>query len=152
VNALNSQREEALRVRYKIPGESVPAKTATPVVAVVPAKSVTERRVVITPASARPPKARVEGGAAAASVSGSYVIQVVTYPTKQDAEQIVGTFRRAGFRAFVKENTRPSGRLFYLVLLGGFRTEAEAQAQLLKFRAKEVARPFQDAFVKLNRS
>ena len=37
-------------------------------------------------------------------------------------------------------------------LLGGFRTEAEAQAQLLKFRAKEVARPFQDAFVRPSRS
>ena len=153
VNALNSQREEAMRARYKIPGESVPVKTPATVAAVVPAKPVTERPVVITPAPVRPKKVRAEGSAAtAAPLSGSYVIQVVTYPTQQDANQIVDTFRRAGLRAFVKENTRPSGRLFYLVLLGGFRTEAEAQAQLLKFRAKEVARPFQDAFVKSSRS
>jgi septal ring-binding cell division protein DamX len=152
VNALNSQREEAMRVRYKIPGE-VPAKTRT-VAPVVVAKPAVERPVVITPAPVRPAKARLSEGSRVSSipVSGPYVIQVVTYPTKQDADQVADTFKREGFRAFVKENTRPSGRLFYLVLLGGFRTEAEAQAQLLKFRAKEVARPFQDAFVRSSRS
>jgi septal ring-binding cell division protein DamX len=154
VNALNSQREEAMRVRYKIPGESVPEKIQDAVVAAVPAKPVAERPVVITPAPVRPKKVRApeEAAATASPSSGTYVIQVVTYPTRQDADQIVNTFRRAGLRAFVKEDARPSGRLFYLVFLGGFRTEAEAQAQLLKFRAKEVARPFQDAFVKLSRS
>ncbi|MFH1208926.1 MAG: SPOR domain-containing protein [Candidatus Omnitrophota bacterium] len=154
VNTLNSQREEAMRVRYKIPGEPVPAKTSTAVKVVVPAKPATERSVVITPVPVRPPKARVSEGSAATSVpvSGPYVIQVVTYPTKQDADQVAETFRREGFRVFVKESTRPSGRLYFLVFLGGFRTEAEAQAQLLKFRAKEVARPFQDAFVRSSRS
>ncbi|MFH1799788.1 MAG: SPOR domain-containing protein [Candidatus Omnitrophota bacterium] len=153
VNALNSQREEAMRVRYKIPGE-VPAKTPTAAPVVV-SKPAVERPVVITPVPPRPPQTpRVSEGGAATSVpvSGSYVIQVVTYPTKQDADQVAETFKREGFRAFVKENTRPSGRVYFQVFLGGFRTEAEAQAQLLKFRAKEVARPFQDAFVRLNRS
>lgn len=154
VNALNSQREEAMRVRYKIPGESTPVKTPDAVAMVAPAVPAVERPVVITPAPVRPRKVRASEGSVttAVPVSGSYVIQVVTYPTQQDADQVVATFRRAGLRAFVKENARPSGRLFYLVLLGGFRTEAEAQAQLLKFRAKEVARPFQDAFVKSSRS
>ena len=154
VNALNSQREEAMRVRYKIPGELVPSKTPTAVKVVVPPKPATERPVVITPVPVRPSKARVSEGRATTlvPVSGPYVIQVVTYPTKQDADQVAETFRREGFRVFVKENTRPSGRLYFLVLLGGFRTEAEAQAQLLKFRAKEVARPFQDAFVRPSRS
>ena len=154
VNALNSQREEAMRGRYKIPGESASVKTPNAVTAVVSNKSVTERPVVITPAPVRPKKVRVpEGGTTvAAPMNASYVIQVVTYPTKQDADQAVNTFRRAGFRAFIKENSRPSGRLFYLVLLGNFHTEAEAQAQLLKFRAKDVSRPFQDAFVKSSRS
>jgi cell division septation protein DedD len=110
--------------------------------------------VVIAPVPVRPPKTHASEGSAATSipVSGSYVIQVVTYPTKKDADLVADTFKREGFRAFVKENTRPSGRLYFLVLLGGFRTEAEAQAQLLKFRAKEVARPFQDAFVRSSRS
>ncbi len=150
VNALNSQREEALRARYKIPSVKIPGAVAV----VAPANPVAERPVVITPAPVRSKKTHAPEGstAPAAPVSGSYVIQVVTYPTKQDADQVVETFKRAGFHAFVKENTRPSGRLFYLVLLGGFRTESEAQAQLLRFRAKDVARPFQDAFVKSSRS
>lgn len=154
VNALNSQREEAMRVRYKIPGERVPAKTPIPLKVVAPAEPVAERPVVITPSPVRTPKANVSEGSTATSipVSGPYVIQVVTYPTKQDADQVAETFRREGFRVSVKENTRPSGRLYFLVLLGGFRTEAEAQAQLLRFRAKEVARPFQDAFVRSSRS
>jgi hypothetical protein len=154
VNALNSQREEAMRARYKLPGEKVSAKAPDTVVAVVPAQPVAERPVVITPAPVRPKKGHSsESSAATAAPSKtSYVIQVVTYPTKKDADQIAETLNRAGLNAFVKENARPSGRLFYLVLLGGFRTEAEAQTQLLKFRAKEVARPFQDAFVKSSRS
>jgi cell division septation protein DedD len=76
------------------------------------------------------------------------VIQVVTYPSREDAEQIVLALKKEGLSAFVKENTRPSGRVYYVVYMGGFRTEAAAQAQLVKFRAKEVARPFQDAFVR----
>ncbi|MFA5168169.1 MAG: SPOR domain-containing protein [Candidatus Omnitrophota bacterium] len=153
VNALNSQREEAMRARYKISGESILIKTPAAVAAVVSSRPA-EHPVVITPVAAGPKKGRAPEGSATAeaSANGSYVIQVVTYPTRQDADQIVDTFQRAGLHAFVKENTRPSGRLFYLVLLGGFHTEAEAQAQLLKFRAKEIARPFQDAFVKSNRS
>lgn len=154
VNALNSQREEAIRVRYKIPGPSVSESTFVPVAKVISAKPAAERPVVITPAPVRPKNVRVSEGStvSAVPVNGSYVIQVVTYPTRQDAELVVETFKQAGLRAFVKENIRPTGKVFYLVLLGGYRTETEAQAQLLKFRAKEVARPFQDAFVKVSRS
>jgi len=152
VNALNSQREEAMRARYKIPGEPAPVKIQDVVPAVVPPQVVTERPVVITPAPVKSPKVPVSVASAAVPAGGTYVVQVATYAVKQDADQIVNSFRRAGLRAFVKEGTRSSGRLYYLVLLGGFRTEAEAQAQLLKFRTKEVARPFQDAFVKSSRS
>lgn len=145
VNALNSQREEAMRVRYKIPGGSVQVKPPAPVAAVVPVKTVTERPVVITPAPVRSPRP--------ATLSAEpYVIQVVTYPSAQDAESIVKNLKSSGFRAFVKESTRPSGRVFYMVLIGGFRTAAEAQSQLLKFRGQEAARPFQDAYVRTNRS
>ncbi|MFA7255773.1 MAG: SPOR domain-containing protein [Candidatus Omnitrophota bacterium] len=143
VNALNSQREEAMRVRYKIPGEAVPVKTPE-VVATTPVNPVAERPVVIIPAPVRASKP-------VPSVA-SYVIQVVTYPTQQAADQIVDSFKREGLRAFVKESARPNGGVFYMVLIGGFHTAAEAQSQLLKFRTKEVARPFQDAFVRTNRS
>ena len=158
VNALNSQREEALRTRYKIPKETtapVPVNSQSPVeTAAKPLNSVVERPVVITPAPIKPKSIRpgAESGTTASSSAGSYVIQVVTYPAKQDAEQIVLALKKEGLHAYVKEYTRPSGRLYYIVFIGGFRTEAVAQAQLLKFRAKEVARPFQDAFVRSSQS
>jgi cell division septation protein DedD len=144
VNSLNSQREDAMRARYKMPVNVAAAEAPA---AVVPAP-VVEREVTITPAPVRVKKA----AASTAAASTAYVIQVVTYPGKHDAEQIVEALKQAGLRAFVQENARPSGRVFYLVLIGGFRTAAEAQAQLLKFRSLEVARPFQDSFVRTNRS
>jgi cell division septation protein DedD len=150
VNNLNSQREEAMRARYKMPGKAAVVEAPA---GVIPAPPV-EREVTITPAPVKtkkvvaPDSTRLAGTPA----SGTYVVQVVTYPSRQDADQIVSALKREGLRAFVQENARPSGRVFYLVLIGGFSTASEAQAQLLKFRALEVARPFQDAFVRTNRS
>ena len=134
-------RGDSVRVRAGA-GVAAPAVAAA---VVVPAKPAAERPVVITPAPVRTPKS-------APASAEPYVIQVVTYPSVQDAGSIVKTLKNSGFRAFVKESARPSGRVFYMVLIGGFRTAAEAQSQLLKFRGQEVARPFQDAFVRTNRS
>ena len=153
VNALNSQREVAMHTRYTAPQE-------TPVAQVKTSEAETVRSTVAAPASAKAqPSAATQPSQVAAvalpvtaPAKGSYVIQVVTYPTRQDADQIVATFRKAGIHAYVKENSRPSGRLFFLVLIRGGRTEEEAQSQLLKFKANEVARPFQDAFVNSSRS
>ncbi len=156
VNSLNSQREEAMRERYKLRGEGAsveaPAKVAEQVALV--STPVVEREVVITPAPVRPKQLPATDRSVAPSVQtgGSFVIQVVTYPTQQDADRVVAALDHEGFRSFVKEDIRPTGRVFYLVLIGGFRTETEAQAQLLKFRAKEIARPFQDAFIKSSRA
>ncbi len=153
VNALNSQREEALRARYNISGGEPAAKASEAVIA-APAKFVTERPVAVVPSSVSTGKTTTDTPAVKppATVSTPYVIQVVTYPSMQDAESIVKTLKSSGFNAFVKESVRPTGTVFYMVLIGGFRTAAEAQAQLAKFRTQEVARPFQDAFVRTNRS
>ena len=156
VNALNLRREEAMRTRYKLRGEAAPMEVPTRVPEKGTAFStpVVEHEVRIAPAPVRLKKLSTAEGSATstAQAGGAFVIQVVTYPTRQGADQVVETLRRGGSRAFVKEDIRPTGRVFYLVLLGGFRTEAEAQAQLLKFRATEVARPFQDAFIKSSRT
>ena len=134
-----------------MPVKAVPAAQVTPVVTPLP---VVEREVTITPAPVRTKKPGVSGATrtGATPSSASYVIQVVTYPSKQDAEQIVTALKKAGLRAFVQENARPSGRVFYLVLIGPFHAAADAQAELLKFRGLEAARPFQDSFVRTNRS
>lgn len=151
VNSLNSQREDAMRARYKIPGETA---SATSPKATVPVAAPVERSAALTLAPARSSTSSVteKRKVSIPAPSTTYVVQVVTYATKPDAEQMVKTFRRAGLRAFVKEDTRPSGRTFYQVLLGGFKTEADAQAHLAKFKSKDVSRPFQNAFVKASRS
>lgn len=155
VNRLNAQREAAMSVRYTAPVNVLVAQTesqtgAADAARIAPAAD-RDRPVVITPVvpkskSSNAPEVQRRAG------QGYYVIQVVTYPSKQDADRVVTAFRNEGLRAFVKENSRPSGRVFYLVLLGGFKSEAEAQSQLSKFRAKEIARPFQDAFIKSSRA
>lgn len=153
VNALNSQREEAMQMRYRLSREAVPEKMPETVVASAPSGVTEERPVIITPAPVRPVKARPPQVTTPGTPAGGlYVIQVATYAVREDAERIENGFSRAGFRAFVKENTRASGRIFYVVFMGGFGSLAEAQAQLAKFRAHEVARPFPDAFVKAQRS
>lgn len=156
VSALNTQREDAMRGKYNLPA-AAQMPQATPEVDLaqrssspVPASSLSakpEREVVMTPVV---PKRTNALNAASPSPRGSrpYVIQVVTYPSSEDAQRIVDALKRENLKAFLKENIRPSGRTFYVVMIGEFRTEAEAQAYLVKFRAREIARPFQDAFVK----
>lgn len=161
VNKLNTNREIAMKSKYKI-GEAKPVSSTEALVASAPLPVTTtsevpavesSRPVVITPVPVKPKALAVVSSAVReerTTNSLPYVIQVVTYPSQRDAEQIVNALKREQLKAFIKENKRPSGRVFYVVYLGGFRTEAEAQAQLLKFRAKEVARPFPDAFVRAN--
>ncbi len=154
VNKLNSQREVAMHTNYGTSHEASPSSVVK-----ISKKTVSTHPAVVAPSPVKPKVAfaprsspAVVTTEAAPAPKGSYVIQVVTYPTRPDAEQIVASFKKAGIHAYVKENSRPSGRLFYLVLIGGFRTEAAAQAQLVKFKANEAARPFQDAFVKSSKS
>ncbi len=158
VNSLNSSRETAMKSKYKIGAErpitedtavAVSQETLQPAVSA----PVSSRPVVITPVPVKAKASEVTSAVTNAVVKNDafpYVIQVVTYPTQEDAQKVVDALKRERLRAFVKENIRASGRVFYVVYIGGFRTDAEAQAQLLSFRVKEIARPFQDAFVKRN--
>ncbi len=160
VNVLNSQREEAMKSqpknRRELPSVTIVlSEPARP--AVANAKTVaTERPVVITPAPPRASSREVVITPAVpakrkifpVSSSRPYVIQVVTYPGLEDAARVVETLKNEKLEAFSKEYKRASGRVYYVVFIGGYRTEAEAQSHLVKFRAKEVARPFQDAFVR----
>ncbi|HOW59422.1 MAG TPA: SPOR domain-containing protein [Candidatus Omnitrophota bacterium] len=160
VSVLNSQREEAMKGRYrlaeasrKITTNHVEANVSTQAAAAPLGNQVTKpREVVITPVQMRrtdPSETKSETNRPN-NEGGHYVIQVVTYPSIEDAQKVVDALKRDNLKAFLKENKRPSGRVFYIVMIGGFSTETEAQAQLLKFRAKEIARPFQDAFVKIS--
>ncbi|MBU9888511.1 MAG: SPOR domain-containing protein [Candidatus Omnitrophica bacterium] len=154
VNALNSQREEAMKTGQ---AGSRPSQAAPEVVPEVLVQG-EERPVVITPARTRPRPAErevvvtTEPPASQAPVEqareGQYAIQIVTYPGRTDAEQVVEALNEESLKAFIRENKRPSGRVFYVVYIGGYSTEEEAQSELKKFLAREIARPFQDAFVR----
>lgn len=159
VNTLNSSREEAMKAPYRGHREVAPeaAKAVVTESADTRTKAVSsERSVVITPAPVVPkvrevvitPVVPTRQKSVTSEVVGSYAIQVVTYPSQVDADQLMETLKQDRLRAFVKEYKRPSGRFFYVVFLGPYRTEAEAQNQLTRFRSREVSKPFQDAFVK----
>lgn len=159
VNSLNSNRETAMKSKYKIDNEvtkeiaaskeSAPVVNQEKVSLPSPEKAIS-RPVVITPVPVKTKTLPTTSVVTKENTSLPYVIQVVTYPTQEDADRVMTTLKQEHLKVFVKENKRLSGRVFYVVYIGGFRTEAEAQAHLLSFRAKSVARPFQDAFVKRN--
>jgi cell division protein FtsN len=107
----------------------------------LPPAAAEERR---KPAAAEPR----EAPASRAAAPTRYVIQVATYANASDAEKVVGNLRGAGLAAFVKELRRPSGRVYYSVLIGGFAAFQEAQAFFERFREREIAKPFPDAFIR----
>lgn len=81
--------------------------------------------------------------------AGKYVIQVATYATLGDANQVIRAIEQAGFTAFTKKQMRNStGHTFYPVYLGRYEKFVTAQQSLSKFRKASVARPFQDSFVR----
>lgn len=101
--------------------------------------------------------ARVESTAANASVdnalietqsSGRYVIQVATYAGPNDANRMREQFADAGIPVFVQSLSRPSGKVYYSLFLGRFKSYSEAQSQFEKFKGLESSRPFKDAFIR----
>ena len=80
--------------------------------------------------------------------SKSYVIQVCTYTSPMDAEQLAEKMREADLPAFVEPMGRASGKTFYPVFLGRFETFQEAQARLKEFRGKPASKDFQDSFIR----
>jgi cell division septation protein DedD len=158
VNALNVGREQAMKIKYHAPDQTQ-IKTEMPSAVLPQEKALTltdrtteqlseESSKSISIPEASPVKTQPADKPAAVASTKRFVIQVVTYPTQDYAERIVTTLKQAGFSAYVKENTRPTGTTFFVVLIGNFRTAAEAQQQLSKFRASETSRPFSDAFVR----
>lgn len=76
------------------------------------------------------------------------VIQVATFATQEDASNLVEKFKAAGFSSFLKSVSRSGGRVYYCVFIGKFQTQQEAENKLAEFKKQEVARSFQDAFVR----
>jgi cell division septation protein DedD len=88
--------------------------------------------------------------AAAPAITGpAYVVQVATFAAKEDAQKLMERFNADSLSAFIKPLSRSGGRVYYCVFLGKFKTHEEADAALAGFKKKEIAQPFQDAFVRL---
>ena len=68
------------------------------------------------------------------------------------AQQLINhTFtclENAGIPVFVKSLSRPSGKVYYSLFLGRFKSYSEAQRQFESFKKLEASRPFKDAFIR----
>lgn len=144
----DADREGEAGVRDVPPADESPAR---------PASRREDREEVLqppTPAAERPvkkeaPKQEPEKKPAPPPASeGRYVIQIATYANSEDANGVLDDLKSAGFPVFVKALTRPTGKIFYSVFMGRYKTFQEAQLQLEKFRKKNVATPFEDAFIR----
>lgn len=79
---------------------------------------------------------------------GRYVIQIATYASSDDANRIVEQLTKEGASVFVRALSRPSGKVYYALFLGRFESFQDAQLKLEKFRKKDTAAPFEDAFIR----
>lgn len=76
------------------------------------------------------------------------VIQIATFAAQTDAEKLVERLKADGWKCFVKPLVRPGGKTYYCVFLGAYKTSQEAETKLAAFKKKEIAKPFQDAFIR----
>lgn len=77
-----------------------------------------------------------------------HAIQVATYAAEEDASRLVAVFQGEKFPTFMKALNRPNGKVYYCVFIGPFKNRAEAERQLSEFKKKNLAKPFQDAFIR----
>lgn len=95
------------------------------------------------------PSAVVPDSSSHTSAKGPYVIQIATFVGPQDAEKLVESLKTGGWEdAFARSLTRPSGRVYYYVFVGGFDSFTRAQQGLEKFRKTDSFKSFPDAFVR----
>ncbi len=168
VHVLNVRREQAMKEarvhrpaamakKIKIQKKVVlQAVTEEPSVKTAPAavdqvlpesESIAQQQVQTEPAAEtvspkeQKPALRSEG-------KGKFVIQVATYVIEDDANQLRVDVRKIHISAFVKGLTRSSGKTYYSVFLGRFETFKSAQETLSNFKKSDVARSFNDAFIR----
>lgn len=143
-NAVKAVAEKKAGVAKKtaevaaVPAAGTTAKTpeAAKTVEVVPAVPAA-KPVEKTPVAGK----KIEGPA--------YVIQVATFAAQEDAQKLAERFKAESFNAFIKPLSRSGGRVYYCVFIGRFATSQEADTILAEFKKKEIAQPFQDAFIRL---
>jgi cell division septation protein DedD len=148
IHFLNARREIAMKTPAR------PAASTTPTVAPAgpadggdsPAEPVAAPESPTTEDSPVDLAAPVSRAMASEPAKG-YGVQIVTYVSRADAEELAGRVQQAGFSAFVRTQTRSEGKFYYRVFLGPYEQYRQAQDELAKFKKADISKPFQDAFV-----
>ncbi len=162
IHMLNVQREEAMknpakkpRALKKVEKAQEPESTSLTVSNEIQSKAASsteapqkETAKQAVPATSLSNQALSPSSPALSVSQGNYVIQVATFATKIDAQNLAGRFKEAELSAFVKPLSRSGGRVYYCVFIGRFQTQQQAEEKLSIFKKKEVSKPFQDAFVR----
>ncbi len=166
IHVLNMKREFAMRhpnravpIKPKIqkPAQQIPAQVASQTLLSESssAESAHEDVKPLAPATASGSPAKTvtavesaSSGAEDVSAIKGQVIQIATFATLSDAEKLCDRLKTDGWKCFAKPLVRPGGRTYYCVFLGPFKTYQDAEAKLNAFKKKEIAKPFQDAFIR----
>lgn len=156
INSLNMQRETAMKEARTQPSAAVSnkAKADKEASQAANAKKADKSKAVISQTTAKtvetaaPEQTEQATETSASATRGAYAIQVATFASKNDADNLAKRLEASGLSAFVRSLTRPGGRVYQCVFLGRFATYAEAESKLGEFKKHESAKPFQDAFVR----
>ena len=161
IHHLNVNREIAMKTSRPRPVQSaVPvrpagrihaAPAATPVSAVqanAPALSLPDSAAGQESENTSEAAGTTTDSVSGVGTEGSFVIQVVTYANQTDAAGLLKRLRQEGFTGLVKQSTRSTGKVYYTVFVGRFKTYREAQETLAQLQKEEIAKPFQDAFIR----
>ncbi len=150
IHYLNVQREIAMKTTR--PRQAIPSLQARTV-------SAEPFHSTQTSISSTSPLSTVETGESRSGVvssapslggesEGMFVIQIVTYANPADATNLAVRLKHEGFPALVKQFTRSTGKVYHTVFVGRFKSYRDAQEILVRFQKKEMAKPFQDAFIR----
>ncbi len=118
-----------------------PAATPPPVQK-PPAAQAAEAERTEEPADEKPVEektAEEKSSATEPKPKGKFAIQVGSYQSSDEAQQMMGRWKKKGYQAFMATGNVPGKGVWYRVRIGGFGTRDEASKYLDKFKQKEKA-------------
>jgi len=86
--------------------------------------------------------------ASAEAATMFYAIQICVYESVDRAQALITYFTSKGVDSFYKKTVTQSGRQFFTVYIGKFKTMNDATSGLSKFKGSEDFQDFPDSFIK----
>ncbi len=124
----------------KDPRLNLPEPAQPEAVAVEPSAAATPRNpepLPEEPVAPVPTEEPAPPPAPAVKPKGAFAIQVGSYPTPEEAAQILARWKKKGYAAYQLSAEIPGRGTWYRVRLGGFAKRDEATKYLERFRTKE---------------